>query len=177
MSLKSKKPLVAKTALKAKSSLKATKPISKQTKNKTSVNWWKAEAKKYFNRAVKYRDSEYADGCWTFTCITCPTKVLFKDADGKTYKNAQAGHYQPEIYNNTRFDEENVNGQCGMRCNKLGLGEQVKYALALDLKYGDGTAARLNEEATVRKQWTIPELQEIVRESKETIAFYERMEV
>jgi len=140
------------------------------------VAWYKKEARKYFNKAVKYRDSEYANGCWTFDCITCNGNVLFKDNEGRTYKNAQAGHFQPEIYGNTRFNDMNVNGQCGMKCNKIGLGEQVKYARALDLKYGDGTAAQLEKEAHIDKQWTIPELEEIISDSKRQIAFYEGLE-
>lgn len=167
--------LKAKTNLKAKTALKTTRPIPKKPK-KHSVAWYKKEARKYFNRAVKYRDSTYEDGQWTFICITCPTRVLFKDENGKTYRNAQAGHYQPEIYSNTRFDEENVNGQCGIRCNKLGLGEQVKYAIALDQKYGEGTAERLNKEAKIDKSWTIPELEQIIADSKAEIKWYEEQE-
>jgi hypothetical protein len=173
--VKSNKPLKAKTNLKARTTLKAKKPVTKATKKHT-VAWYKREARKWFNKAVKYRDSEHIDGCWVFDCITCDRKVLFKDANGKTYQNAQAGHFQPEIYSNTRFNELNVNGQCGMVCNKIGLGEQVKYARALDLKYGDGTAARLEEEAKLDKQWTIPELIEIIEDSKKQIAFYESLE-
>lgn len=162
--LKANKPLVARTPLKA--SLKPRK------QPKPTITKLKKEAKKQFNKAVKYRDSELIEGEWLFQCITCTRRVLFRDRDGHFYKNAQAGHFQPEVYSNTRFNEMNVNAQCGMPCN-YNMGEQVKYARALDLKYGDGTAQELEDLAKERKQWTIPELQEIIADSLEQIRFYE----
>lgn len=103
------------------------------------------------------------------------TLFSYIDTDGvrRFMKNAQAGHFMPEIYNNTRYEYENVNGQCGMKCNKLGLGEQLKYARALDLKYGDGTADKLEAMARIPRSFTIEELQQIVHDAKEEIAFYE----
>jgi hypothetical protein len=68
----------------------------------------------------------------------------------------------------------NVNGQCS-RCNYDGLGEQVKYARALDLKYGAGTATELERLAHLEHQFTIEELQEIIHDSKEQVKFYERL--
>lgn len=164
--LKQNKSLVSKTNLKAKSKLK-------NKSKKHTIGWYKQEAKTWFNKAVKYRDSQLIDGAWIFPCITCPRRVLFKDADGRFYRNAHAGHFQPETYSNTRFTDENVNGQCGMPCN-FNQGEQVKYARALDLKYGDGTALRLEQEAKIPKQWTIPELEAIIKEAKDTCLWYEK---
>lgn len=173
------KRLVAKKPLAAKTTLKKTKPIAKKAKTHT-VAWYKAEAQKQFNRMVKYRDSEWNPAMrqWVFNCITCGSRVLFSyiDEEGKQWFkiNAQAGHFMPEgAYAATRYHEYNVNGQCGIRCNHIGLGEQVKYARAIDLKYGEGVAAELERLAHVPKQWTIPELQEIIRSSKEEIAWYE----
>lgn len=172
--LNSKKPLRAKTSLKSNAVLKSKARLRKTPKIHT-VAWYKKEARAWFNRAVKYRDSQLIEGEWLYVCITCPRRVLFKDREGRFYRNANAGHFQPETYGNTRYDEENVNGQC-TRCNHSGFGEQVKYARALDLKYGDGTALRLEKEAKLEKQWTIPELEEIIHDSKEQCAFYERIE-
>ncbi len=169
--MKQKTPLKAKITLKASKNLTAKK-VLKKTPKKHTIGWYKKETRKWFNTAIKYRDSVYTGDGWVFDCVTCNTKVLFKDREGRTYRNAQAGHFQPEIYSNTRFDELNVNAQCGMRCNKLGLGEQIKYARAIDSKYGDGVAVNLEKESSVDKQWTIPELEEIIHDSKETVAFY-----
>lgn len=79
----------------------------------------------------------------------------------------------PEIYHNTQYEPENVNGQCGMKCNKLGLGEQVRYARAIDLKYGDGTAEKLEKMAKEPRVFTIPELEQIIHDAKEEIKWYE----
>lgn len=107
-----------------------------------------------------------------FTCITCPRRVLFKDREGRFYRTANAGHFQPEIRSNTRYDWRNVNGQCTV-CNYQGLGEQVKYARAIDLKYGNGIAAELEQLAHIPHTFTIDELIQIIKESKEEIAAYE----
>jgi hypothetical protein len=170
--VKRKTTLTTKTKLQAKKPLKTKTDLAKKAKKHT-VSWYKAEAKKYFNKAVKYRDSAYIEGEWLFKCITCDRRIIFRDRDGKFNRNAHAGHFQPETYSNTRFNEENVNAQCGMPCN-YNQGEQVKYARALDMKYGDGTAARLEKEAQIGKQWTIKELEEIITDAKEQIRFYDR---
>lgn len=170
--LNAKKPLVAKTTLKAK------KPIGKgdgkRKQLKPTITLLKKEATKQFNRAVKYRDSEYIEGEWLFKCITCDRRVLFKDREGRYLRTAHAGHFMPVTYSSTRFEEENVNGQCGI-CN-YNQGEQVKYARGIDLKYGIGTAHKL-EKMAGPKQWTIPELQEIVHDSKEIIAWHEAIPI
>ena len=163
--LKTHKSLSSTTKLKTKSRLK-------RKSKKGTISWYKSEARKYFNRAIKYRDSECTDGNWVFDCITCGKPTLFKDSEGRFYRTAHAGHFQPETKGNTRFNELNVNGQCGI-CN-FNQGEQFKYAKALDLKYGDGTAEQLEKEAKEPKTWTIPELQQIIDEAQETIIFYER---
>jgi hypothetical protein len=42
----------------------------------------------------------------------------------------------------TRFDEENCQVQC-IKCNMFSQGEQFKFGLNLDAKYGEGTAEEL----------------------------------
>jgi hypothetical protein len=72
----------------------------------------------------------------------------------------------------TFIADEVYHHNCGI-CN-FNQGEQFKYAKALDLKYGDGTAEQLEKEAKEPKTWTIPELEQIIDEAQETIIFYER---
>ena len=165
----SEKRLKSKTPLRAKKPLVAKSKLPKKPKKHT-VAWYKREARKWFNRSVKYRDSEFIEGEWLFQCITCNRRVLFKDREGRFYKHANAGHFQPETYSNLRYDETNVNAQCSV-CNN-NQGEQVKYARALDLKYGRGTADRLEKEAG-HKQWTMEELLQIILEAKQVCKFYE----
>jgi hypothetical protein len=168
--MKAKKPLKAKTRLVGKMNIGAKTPM-KKTPKKHTLAWYKKEARTYFNRAVKYRDSELIEGEFLFQCITCSKRVLFRDRDGRFYRNAHAGHFQPEIRGNTRFNEMNVNGQCAS-CN-FNQGEQYRYAKAIDLKYGAGIADELEAEAKILKQWTIPELQQIIADYKEECRFYE----
>jgi hypothetical protein len=115
----------------------------------------KKKADKAFSEAVRIRDS---DQFGFLDCITCGRHLHYKDA--------HAGHFQSRRYSSTRFDPLNVNGQCP-GCNMFGAGEQYKYGKALDLKYGDGTAERLEKKAQEHHKLTIGELEEIIKESKE----------
>lgn len=165
-------PLRAKTSLKTKTALK--KRGDKPTKQKKpTITKLKKEARKWFNRAVKYRDSDLIEGEWLFQCITCSRRVVFRDREGHYQQSAHAGHFQPETRRNTQFNEQNVNGQCNW-CNSFNAGEQIKYARALDLKYGSGTAAELERLAHIPHQFTIEELQEIIKDSKEQTLWYEQ---
>ena len=78
---------------------------------------------------------------------------------------------------NTRWEEENVNFQCA-GCNTYGFGEQFKYGLAIDLKYGNGTAKKLQEmsEEPLGVATSVPKMREfledIIDDSEEQIRFY-----
>ena len=54
----------------------------------------------------------------------------------------QCGHFQSRANLKTRFDEENCQVQC-VGCNMFKQGEQYKFGLYLDGKYGEGTAVEL----------------------------------
>ena len=54
----------------------------------------------------------------------------------------QCGHFQSRRHLNTRFNEENCQVQC-IGCNCFKQGEQYKFSLYLDGKYGEGTAQTL----------------------------------
>ena len=54
----------------------------------------------------------------------------------------QNGHFQSRSFLSTRFNEENCQPQC-VGCNMFKQGEQYKFALNLDAKYGEGTAQEL----------------------------------
>jgi hypothetical protein len=157
--------LQGKTVLQPKTKLK-------KVPKKHTIAWYKKEARKWFNRAIKYRDSEFIEGEWLFQCITCDRRVLFVDREGRSYQNAHAGHFMPETRSNTRFNELNVNAQCFF-CNR-NQGEQYAYAKALDLKYGQGTAEQLVRESKIDHQYTIPELEQIIRDNKEIVRWYEK---
>ena len=86
-----------------------------------------------FQTFIRYRDN--------FTCITCGKK--FPVGERQAF---HAGHYISRRNHSTRWDEENVNGQCA-GCNlKQSRGDAEtwhRYEVALETKYGRGTVNRL----------------------------------
>jgi 5-methylcytosine-specific restriction endonuclease McrA len=121
-----------------------------------SVAKLKKKADAAFSLYIRHRDSK--DGLTQ--CITCPAR--------RPVKEMQAGHFVRRSVNLLRYNEENVNAQCPS-CNVWKYGEQYLYALALDEKYGPGTAERLMSQRFKMHKLTIPELEEIIRYSKEQI--------
>jgi len=71
-------------------------------------------------------------------CFTCGKK--------DHYKKLQCGHFQSRKYYSTRWDEINCQVQCA-GCNVFKYGEQYKFSVNLDAKYGEGTAERLSIKA------------------------------
>lgn len=169
--LKAKKPLQAKSQLKAKVQLKGASGGLKASRTvkakKLSVAGLKKHADRYFSKYIRYRDGRRVGDMWLTSCITCNTE--------KPYKEMQAGHFMSRRFNVLRYDEENVNAQC-YRCNVAFAGEQYKYSLALDRKYGEGTSARLHKAAASLHQFTVEELQGIIQDSKTQIKYYEEHE-
>ena len=87
----------------------------------------------YFQEFIRYRDNH--------TCITCGAKYLAGER-GKLH----AGHYISRTINSTRWDEENVNGQCAscnMKQSHCDIEVINEYTRQLKLKYGDDVIDRL----------------------------------
>lgn len=147
-----------------------TKPI-KQVKDKKrkpkrpTVAKVKKEADKWFSKYVRYRDAEKRPDGWYAQCITCPLI--------KPISQMQAGHFVTRRVTSLRYDELNVNAQC-LGCNMFKAGEQYAYSINLDLKYGDGTAKALHDRRNETHKLTLLELEEVIHDSKEQIAFYEK---
>ena len=72
------------------------------------------------------------------TCFTC----------GKVdeWKKLQNGHFQSRKHYSTRWDKINCQVQCVL-CNVFNYGEQYKFSVNIDAKYGQGTAERLSIKA------------------------------
>jgi len=83
-----------------------------------------------FAKYIRRRDCP--DG-WG-TCISCGSP--------KQYADLQAGHFIGRRYKATKFHEQNVHAQC-VSCNKYNSGRAYEYSLAIDRKYGAGTAETL----------------------------------
>jgi hypothetical protein len=72
-----------------------------------------------------------------------------------------AGHFQSRKHYATRWDEVNVQVQCP-KCNLFGQGEQYKFGLHLDKKYGDGTAKQLQQKARNTVKLSNDDLNELI---------------
>lgn len=82
---------------------------------------------------VRLRDSNEKGMC---KCITC-------DKVGYFYNDCiQDGHFIGRQHLSTAFLAKNNNAQCE-GCNKFGAGEQYLHGLAIDVKWGEGTANML----------------------------------
>ena len=100
-------------------------------KKKKTISKLKKELDQIFSIYIRIRECSDTGAAVCFTC-------------GKMahYKTLQNGHFQSRRFMATRFDEENCQVQC-VKCNMYSQGEQYKFGLALDVKYGEGTAEEL----------------------------------
>lgn len=154
--------LKAKQPLKSKTTLKASKKPRKQ--KLPTITILRRRADKIFSLAVRLRDGKVrGDGQWWSQCITCGKWNL----TSKTH----AGHFMKRGRLATRWDYENVNAQCA-GCNTFRDGEQYKYALEIDLKYGTGTAKKLHDLSKQDFRPTRPFLEEIISTAQNEVDFY-----
>ena len=91
-------------------------------------------------------------------CFTCGKK--------DDWKRLQCGHFQSRRFYSTRWDETNCQVQCA-GCNVFRFGEQFKFSVNLDNKFGKGTSQRL--EVKAREIVKIPtfELEEMIKHYQE----------
>jgi len=100
-------------------------------KNK-SISKLKKELDKYFSLYIRTR---FATKTGLAQCVTCG-KVAH-------YKTLQCGHFQSRKNLATRWNEDgNCEVQC-VKCNMFSQGEQWKFGLYIDSKYGEGRAEEL----------------------------------
>ena len=102
--------------------------MAKKTK---SISKLKTELDKWFSLYIRLRESEEG----LVQCFTCNKVSHYKSG-------MQNGHFQSRRHHSTRWNETNCQVQC-VKCNLYEQGEQFKFGLALDGKYGGGTAEEL----------------------------------
>ena len=100
-----------------------------------SLSKLKKELDKWFSLYIRLRDSHNG----LVQCFTCGVVKHYK-------KGMQCGHFQSRRFMATRYDEKNCSAQC-VACNMFRAGEQYRFALAIDAKYGEGTAEDLQYKA------------------------------
>ena len=121
---------------------------------KETVSSLKKELDKIFSRYIRYRDKG--------RCFTCR---LVRDP-----KEMQNGHYVPRQFNSTRYDERNNNCQC-YACNMLYGGQPDIYTINLQKKYGKKIVQELNNLRKQTKQFSVPELKEMIKKYKDKLEY------
>ena len=96
-----------------------------------TISKLKKELDKWFSLYIRLRESEEG----LVQCFTCNKVSHYKSG-------MQNGHFQSRKHLATRWDEENCQVQC-VGCNMFKAGEQYKFSIALDSKYGEGKAEEL----------------------------------
>ena len=99
---------------------------------KKTISKLKKELDTIFSVYIRLREANEYGYC---QCHTCGVVRHYKDG-------MQNGHFQSRKHLSTRFDEENCQVQC-VKCNMFSQGEQFKFGLNLDSKYGEGKAVEL----------------------------------
>ena len=102
---------------------------------KKTVSKLKKELDKWFSLYIRLRDATDEGLVQCFT-------------SGRVYhyKNIHAGHFMSRKHLSTRWCDTNVQPQSAAD-NLFGQGEQYKFSIALDSKYGEGTAEELELKA------------------------------
>ena len=98
---------------------------------KKPISKLKKELDKWFSLFIRLRSATKEGACQCFTC----GKVAH-------YKKMQCGHFQSRRHHATRWHETNCQVQC-VKCNMYEQGEQFKFGLRIDNKFGEGTAQEL----------------------------------
>jgi len=123
-------------------------PIKKKTSNPRKILVFKLD--RAFSKFIRQRDSVNGMN----TCFTCG--VI------KPIKSLHAGHFMVRQQMSTRYDEKNVQPQC-VSCNSFYSGRQAEFGIALDEKYGAGTARNLIDKSYTLKKYSIDELEDLLK--------------
>ena len=123
-----------------------------------SISKLKKELDKFFSLYIRLRDATDEGLC---QCITCGKVSHYK-------KGIQNGHFQSRRFMSTRYDEKNCSSQC-VACNMFRGGEQFRFALALDSKYGEGTAQELEFLARLTVKFTRVDYEDKIRYYKSAV--------
>jgi hypothetical protein len=97
------------------------------------------------------------------TCFTC----------GKVdhWKKLQNGHFMSRRHYSTRWDETNCQVQCA-GCNVFRYGEQYKFSVALDDRYGPGTADKMLQQSKQIVKFSTIDLEDLIIKYKNAVDEY-----
>ena len=123
-----------------------------------SISKLKKELDKWFSLFIRLRDAT-AEGL--VQCFTCHKVSHYKSG-------MQCGHFQSRRHLATRFDETNCQVQC-VGCNMFKSGEQFKFHINLNAKYGEDTSINLQQKAMQSVKITRVEYQEYISYYKQIV--------
>ena len=125
-----------------------------------TISKLKKELDKWFSLFIRLRDATDEGLCQCFTC----GKVGHYKSGGM-----QNGHFQSRRFMSTRYSEDgNCEVQC-VACNMFRGGEQYKFSLNLDSKYGEGTAEELETLARTIVKFTRADYEDSIRYYKSAV--------
>ena len=116
-----------------------------------SISKLKKELDKWFSLYIRLREATDEGIAQCFTC----GKIDY-------YKKLQCGHFQSRRHHATRWNEQNCQVQC-VKCNMFGQGEQWKFGLNINAKYGVGTADEIKMLSSSTIKITRSEYEENIR--------------
>ena len=123
----------------------------------TTISKLKKKLDVLFSQYIRRRN---ADHLGRVKCFTCGIE--------KHWKEQQAGHFQSRSHHSTRWDEVNVQVQC-VKCNMFRQGEQYKFGLYLNDRFGDGTAEELEYRAKTIVKLNRVDYEEAIERYKQKI--------
>ena len=123
----------------------------------TTISKLKKKLDVLFSQYIRRRN---ADHLGRVKCFTCGVE--------KHWKEQQAGHFQSRSHHSTRWDEINVQVQC-VKCNMYRQGEQYKFGMYLDQRFGDGTAEELEYRAKTIVKLNRVDYEEAIERYKQKI--------
>jgi hypothetical protein len=123
----------------------------------TTISKLKKKLDVLFSQYIRRKN---ADHLGRVKCFTCGVE--------KHWKEQQAGHFQSRSHHSTRWDEVNVQVQC-VKCNMFRQGEQYKFGLYLDDRFGDGIAEELENRAKTIVKLNRVDYEEAIERYKQKI--------
>lgn len=124
-----------------------------------TISKLKKDLDKVFSLYIRLRHAS-KDGI--VKCFTCDKTAH--------YKKMHAGHFMSRKHYATRWDSEigNVQVQCP-RCNLFGQGEQYAFGKLLDIRFGEGTAEKLQELSRTTVKYMRFEYEDMIKFYKEKV--------
>lgn len=132
-------------------------PAKYKQGKKTELQKAKAKADKYFSLYVRQRDANFMG------LVRCCTSGTWHH-----WKNLDCGHFMSRRFEATRYDEKNTGPQ-SRSSNRFNQGEQYKFGLYLDRKYGPKTAEKVTIKSRMFSKRNRYDYEQIANEYKSKI--------